>query len=131
MAKTEPIAVLPTSFTGAINSVVFSNDGSTLASGHYDGAINIWNPRTGQLLRTIQSKGVVESLAFSPDGILLAAGYSYVDNNIRIYAIDSGELLRTLEGHVHAVEYLSFAPNGQSLASASYDGSIRLWGLRP
>jgi WD40 repeat protein len=120
-----------TSFTGAVKSIVFSPESETLASGHYDGAIQLWDVGSGELLQTIESVGVVESLAFSPDGSLLATGSSYNDNSVRLWALESGDLLRTLEGHKHAVNNLIFSPDAQVLVSASYDGTLRLWGIRP
>jgi WD40 repeat protein len=119
------------SFTGAVNSLAFSPDGRILATGHYDGQIRFWDTVAGKPLLTIQTQGVVESLAFTPSGTLLASGESYQNHTVRLWAVNSGELLRTLDGHEHAVTSLSFSPGGQLLVSGSYDGTVRLWGLRP
>ncbi len=40
---------IPTSFTGAISSLAFSPDRTTLASGHYDGTIRFWDVNSGAL----------------------------------------------------------------------------------
>ncbi len=120
-----------TSFTGAVNTLVFSGDGKYLATGHYDGAIRLWDMNSGELARVLQSNSVVESLAFSPDGALLASGDSFQDNDIHLWAVGSGDLLRTLGGHIHAVDKLEFSPRGQVLVSASYDGTVLMWGVRP
>lgn len=120
-----------TSFTGAINCLAFAPSGTQAASGHYDGTIKLWDAVTGALQLTIQSDSVVESLAFSPDGRLLAAGGGYDNHLVRLWDTQTGALLRVLDGHTHAVDYLSFSPDGRLLASASYDGEVRLWGLRP
>jgi WD40 repeat protein len=122
---------LHTSFTGAVTRMVFSPDGITMASGHYDGAVRLWDMRTGELLLTFQTDEVIQSLAFSPDARLLATGGSYQNNLVRLWSAGSGQLLRSLEGHEHGVTSLSFSPLGQYLVSASHDGSIRLWGIRP
>lgn len=122
---------LRTSFTGAVNSLDFSPDGKTLASGHYDGFIRIWDTGKGTLLSAWQTEGVVESLAFSPDSMLLATGSSFNNFTIRLWDPASGQLLRTLEGHPRGVDSLEFSPDGTLLVSGSYDGLLRLWGVRP
>jgi WD40 repeat protein len=124
---------LHTSFTGAVNSLAFSQNGGELASGHYDGVIRLWDAGNGELLRTIDPGGigVVDSLAFSPDGRILASGHSYSDTMVRLWDAATGEQLRVLEGHTHAVNNLLFSPDGQLLVSGSYDGTLRLWGIRP
>jgi WD40 repeat protein len=126
-----PLLTLHTTFPGAVNSLAFSPDGGELATGHYDGTIRIWKSDDGELLHEMQAPGVIESLAYSPGGAVLATGDSYQDNNIRLWDAETGLLLRTLEGHTVAVVSLAFSPEGQFLASGSYDGELRLWGLRP
>jgi WD40 repeat protein len=132
LRENEVLHNLLTSFTGAVNSLVFSPNGGLLATGHYDGTIRLWNVSTGELLVTMDQEGmgVVESLAFNPQGNLLASGHSYQDNLVRLWSVASGELLRSLEGHQHAVDHLLFSPDGQVLVSGSYDGTLRLWGIR-
>jgi len=122
---------LKTSFTGAVNSFAFSPDGLFLASGHYDGVIRIWDMRTGLLKLEFQSQEVIQSLVFSSDGRLLASGGSYESNLVRLWDPSTGLLLRTLEGHTSGVTHLLFSPENQFLVSGSYDGILRIWGIRP
>jgi WD40 repeat protein len=131
MADGQVLQNLRTAFTDAVNSLAFSPDGALLATGHYDGTIRIWEAATGQLTLILQSEGVVESLAFNPVNSLLASGGSFDDTTVRLWSIETGELLRVLPGHTHAVEHLAFSLEGSRLASGSYDGSLRLWGVRP
>jgi WD40 repeat protein len=125
------VHTLNSSFTGAVNSLAFAPDGRKLASGHYDGAVRMWDAVAGTLIVEFQTEGVVESLAFSPDGSLLASGSGYNDQSVRLWDADTGELLRQLEGHAGAVDSLVFSRLGEFLASGSYDGTLRLWGIRP
>jgi WD40 repeat protein len=122
---------LRTSFIGAVSSLALSPDNKLLATGNYDGTINLWSLDKGNLLVSMKAGVVVESLAFSPDGSLLASGDVYGDNAIRLWDMKSYQLLRTLEGHAHGVDNLTFSPDGQVLVSASFDGAVRLWGVRP
>ncbi len=122
---------LYTSFTGAVTQIVFSPDGGVLASGHYDGLIRLWDLRTGEEYLRISTGSVVESLAFSTDSRLLASGGSYQDSTVRLWDAGNGALLRELTGHKVGVSDLLFSPGSQFLISASYDGEIRVWGIRP
>jgi WD40 repeat protein len=122
---------IETSFTGAVNVMAFGPDGFTLATGHYDGVVNLWDLRTGLLLLSFETDEVIQSLAWSPNGTLIATGGSFENSSVRIWAAGSGELLRTLEGHTKGVTHLAFSPHGDYLVSASYDGTLRSWGIRP
>ena len=58
-----------------VNSVSFSPDGRTLASGSYDDTIRLWEVSTGRHLRTLTGHtSLVFSVSFSPDGQTLASG---------------------------------------------------------
>jgi len=131
LEKKEVRYALPTSFSGAANCLAISPDGSLFATGHYDGAIILWDLEKGERLRAMQANGVVESLAFTPNGQILATGSSYQSTLIQLWSVSSGEKLRDLEGHLRGVNFLEFSRDSQLLASASYDGTIRLWGIRP
>jgi len=69
-------------------------------------------------------------VAFSPDGKILAAGYGRprTDASIRLYDVATGkELCPPLKDHRVVVSGLVFWPDGKTLASSSFDQTIRLW----
>jgi hypothetical protein len=68
---------------------------------------------------------IVEAVAFSPDGQLVASA-SY-DNTVRLWETATGTCCSTLEGHSDRVTAVAFSPDGQLVASASYDNTVRLW----
>ena len=71
---------------GSVYSVVFSPDGSLLASGSWNNTIRLWDAETGAHLQTLEGhRGSVNSVVFSPDGSLLASGSR--DNTIRLWEI--------------------------------------------
>lgn len=68
---------------------------------------------------------VVRTVAFSPDGTLLAVGAD--DATIRLWNTATGCLLHVLKGHADAVLSVAFSPKGDMLASGSSDKEVRLW----
>jgi WD40 repeat protein len=111
--------------------MAFSPDGVTLATGHYDGMIRLWDITKGTVLLEFDSGSVVQSLAFSPDARMLASGGSFENSLVQLWSSGSGNLLRKLESQSGGISSLTFSPYGQYLVSASYDGALRLWGIRP
>ncbi|MBE7552121.1 MAG: AAA family ATPase [Anaerolineales bacterium] len=69
--------------------------------------------------------GPTFSVAFSPDGKVLAAGTA--EGQVRLWRVADGQPLLTCEGHLGAVWSVAFSPDGRLLASGSPDGTVRLW----
>jgi len=109
-----------------VNSVSFSPDGKTIASGSQDGTIELWSI-DGRLLKTLKGHEYrVWSVSFSPDGKTIASGGS--DGTIELWSID-GRLMKTLKGHENSdVTSVSFSPDGKVIA-VSQDDTIKLWSI--
>ena len=94
-----------------------------------DPTIKLWDPATGRLTRAwMGGEGTVASLAFSPDGRLLASGHICREtrqSGSGTRRPDGGS--RRLEGHADRVRAVAFARDGGILASTGSDGTIRLW----
>src|SRR5207253_5574532 len=69
--------------------------------------------------------GLVFSVAFSPDGKVLATGS--FDNTVKLWDFATGKELQTLKGHTSSIYGVAFSPDGSLLASGSQDKTIRLW----
>jgi hypothetical protein len=86
-----------------------------------DKTIKLWEVATGSLVRTLSGHtDWVRSVAFSPDGRLLASG-SGDNRTIKLWEVASGSLVRTLSGHTNWVNSVAFSPDGRLLASGSGD----------
>jgi WD40 repeat protein len=66
-------------------------------------------------------------VSFSPDGKTIASASE--DNTVKLWSVNNGKELHTLEGHSDWVRGMSFSPDGQMIASASGDNSVKLWSV--
>mmetsp|Transcript_2283 Transcript_2283/g.6189 ORF Transcript_2283/g.6189 Transcript_2283/m.6189 type:complete len:139 (+) Transcript_2283:488-904(+) len=77
------------------------------ASGSIDNTVRLWNPSTGEYLRTcLGHSSYVNALAFSPDGTLLASGSR--DRTVRLWNLAVGIYVRACEGHSDWVNAVAF-----------------------
>ena len=109
---------------GTVNKVAYAPDGALLAVASSIG-IYLYDSASLDEVRLIETGIWVASIAFSPDGDIIAAGLA--DKTIRLYQVSDGSPLRTLEGHTSAPRSIAFSPDGQLLASGSWDKSVRIW----
>jgi WD40 repeat protein len=119
-----------------LRRLVFSPDGRLLAGAEHtedDPRVWIWDFNEGSLLHKLDGYyGIGPSLAFSPDGKLLATPHA--DGNARLWEIPSGNLKaplkgHVLKGHVGLVNGVAFSPDGKTLATGSYERKIKLWNI--
>lgn len=108
---------------GKVNSLDFSPNGKTLVSGSDDQTIRLWDAATGKRVKTIQAHdGPVTSVDFGPR--YLASGSD--DETVKLWQLD-GTPVKTLTGHGLAIAQIQFNSEGDILASASWDNTIKLW----
>ena len=117
---------------GSPSRVAFSPDGQTLASAgsNFDGTIGLWDMAKGGVKRAVLEghTEAIYSIAFSPDGTLLASGSR--DKSVRIWDVKTEKELFFSMAHNDEVHSVAFSPDGAILASGGGDGKIRLWDVK-
>ena len=110
-----------------VYSVVFSPDGTLLASGSEDNTVKLWDVSNRRNIATLKGHTrLVTAVSFSPpDGILLVSGSD--DNTIKLWDVSNRRNIATLKGHRSWVSSVVFSPDGTLLASGSDDNTIKLW----
>ena len=136
----------------AINSVAISPDGTKLASGSDDTTIRLWEIPTGRALDTFSEENLnelqtddafdtktkrtmtwVKSVAFSPDGLILASldenlGGNLGGDAIKLWDVGTRQFLTILtDGTDFPGFAVAFSPDGTKLASGSWADTVELW----
>ncbi len=110
-------------------ALAFHPDNSKLAVGYARSNVaSEYDAASGALLTDLPVGAMTESLvAWHPDGRRLAVTGSLVNPVIQIWDVAAKRKVAMLEGHAQWVTCLSFHPDGDLLASCSWDGTVRLW----
>ena len=109
------------------DSVCFSPDGTTLASGGHDNNVHLWDTATGVHKAALKGhKHIIRNVTFSPDGTMLAS--KSVDKTIRLWDAVTRQHLKTfITGNGYSA--VCFSPDGQMLASSDKNGNVLLWSV--
>jgi WD40 repeat protein/tRNA A-37 threonylcarbamoyl transferase component Bud32 len=113
---------------GPVTNLAISRDGRTLASVSYMGQIIlVWDTSTGHLTRTIRCHdGIINRIAFSPDGVHLASASG--DECVYLWDIARDQEVRSLPG-TDIVRDVAFGHDGSYLISGGRDQMIKVWDL--
>ena len=114
--------------TEDVRALALSADGRTLATGSFDGTVQLYSLTSGQTLR-LQGMATltthqVRSLAFSPDCKRLATAGQ--DKSVRLWDVETRHEVSSLTLPSEP-DGVTFSPDGQNLAVGAHDGKLRLW----
>ena len=104
-----------------VNAVAFAPDGNQFATAD-DNGLQVWDAKTGEVVRKPIEKAVVRSVVFSPDGAWLISGE---EKQARIWDA-AGKPVVTLQQPGWVVG-LAMSPDGKWLAAGTDDGSVSVW----
>jgi WD40 repeat protein/transcriptional regulator with XRE-family HTH domain len=124
-----------------VNAVAFAHGGRLVATGYGDGLIQLWRtaggliplgrPARASAPKPASGRDLVESVAFSPGGTMLATGGD--DGTVRLWSVSNPARPRMLAAKNDAgknyVFCVAFSPHSRTLAAASSDGITRLWNI--
>src|SRR6266699_1853276 len=117
-----------------VGSLAWSPDSMSIATGDYypDDSVRIWDISTGRkILNFPDTSGIpinpVNTVAWSPDGKFIAAGYD--GDQVKIWRFATGEQVLTYTGHHKSVMSVQWSHNGKSIASASFDKTVQVWAI--
>ncbi|OJJ43208.1 hypothetical protein ASPZODRAFT_169522 [Penicilliopsis zonata CBS 506.65] len=116
-----------------LSHLIFSPDSKYIGSWDINGAIKVWNIETGDLHHSVRGYllsgylSLATSFALSPSGRHAVLGCD--NGDLHLWDLISGTLQKILHGHTNRTAVLSFSPDGEYVASGSYDKTIKLWAV--
>nr|XP_023845078.1 guanine nucleotide-binding protein G(I)/G(S)/G(T) subunit beta-3-like isoform X1 [Salvelinus alpinus]XP_023845079.1 guanine nucleotide-binding protein G(I)/G(S)/G(T) subunit beta-3-like isoform X1 [Salvelinus alpinus] len=111
-----------------INAIGFFPNGNAVITGSDDATCKLYDLRADQELITYQDSGImcgVTSLAPSPSGRLLLAGYD--DFNVNIWDMLKAERVGVLAGHDNRVSCIGVSSDGMACCTGSWDSFLKIW----
>ena len=112
-----------------VSALAYDPAGTALASGGMDRTVRVWSAASGRRwLGPLAHEHQLTSLAFSPDGRLLAGGGRAIDKGgmVRIWDASSGYVSATVESP-RGVDSLSFSHDSRRIATCGSDSVVQIW----
>ncbi|XP_052201687.1 WD40 repeat-containing protein HOS15-like [Diospyros lotus] len=123
---------------GEVNAIKWDPTGSLLASCSDDTTAKIWSMKQDTYVHDLKEHAKeIYTIRWSPTGPgtnnpnkqLVLASASF-DSTIKLWDVEFGRVLYSLNGHRDPVYSVSFSPNGEYLASGSLDKCVHIWSVK-
>ncbi|KAL8494523.1 hypothetical protein ACS0TY_025364 [Phlomoides rotata] len=123
---------------GEVNAIKWDPTGSLLASCSDDSTAKIWSTKQDTCLLDLKEHSrEIYTVRWSPTGpgtnnpnLQLVLASASFDSTIKLWDVDTGNLLHSLTGHREPVYSVAFSPNGEYLASGSLDKCLHVWSVK-
>jgi WD40 repeat protein len=123
-----------------VSTVAITPDGKKIVSAR-DDIIRVWDLESGNEITEVQVPTPIYDnlpafidpppasavVAITPDGKKIVSGSA--DKRIRVWDVETGKEIKTLEGHMDGVSTVAITPDGKKIVSGSWDFTIRVWDL--
>jgi hypothetical protein len=129
LATKESLLTFP-DHQNTVYAVAIKADGKTAYSVGEDKQLRAWNS-TGDAVKQIRAtgghnQGILKMVHHPKQPLLLTCS---ADNTAKLWNEDNGQNTKTLSGHTDNVFAIAFSPDGEQIATGSWNGEVKIWKL--
>ena len=110
-----------------LSDCAFSPDGGFVVTGGKDGALRIWNLKSGSRPQIVRDDddSAIDSLTVSPDG--KTAATTHAEGPAKVWDLEGETLPYTLGDSSDGITCAAFSPDGETIATGTVNGRVQFW----